>query len=547
MEFMDTGGPRTRVVLEGWVLKQSRHLKEWRPRWLILTEDANESYLRSFVQPSSSGLLPAHPTEAVTLSEAHVLMPTDALAASPARGSPFAVQVGGRVFCYACVSEAACSDKAAPDEAAARRWIEEVGKRCAHGLTARRSLYLSAGRWFRGVRGRAMSVHACTGASEEDCLRRIPSWLAIARAEAAAGALPTLEAIECGRGAPLSDAALAAIEIDVERCRPSSLPETSGDEIASEAVRRILRAWLVRSQTYDHSLGFVAAMAVHVLRVGRGDGAGFHPVSEVASDAFVLFGCLLSRLPPRLHDLASGAFRNETAALGLLLEVRLPHLFSRAAGPCAAREALPLLCLSWLLPVWSNGLPLSLTLAVWDVILTEESLASPDRATTHEDTSHGGCDVFGGAPIVKAAERGDGAELYGRGALFRTRDGGAGCLRVAVALCFLAEDDLEAELRQPSTSAHLDPATFCALLVRAVQPPSKTSVASYLLADVDVSLSDAADARALARGRASAAHPQEGQQAAAEEPWGEPTDLRFCEMHAHLSCVGDGVRVKSST
>lgn len=53
---------RNDIVKEGWLLKQSKFLKDWRRRWIVLTSQ----YLCSFRSPES---IHRTPTEALRLSD----------------------------------------------------------------------------------------------------------------------------------------------------------------------------------------------------------------------------------------------------------------------------------------------------------------------------------------------------------------------------------------------------------------------------------------------------------------------------------------------
>lgn len=53
---------RSEVVKEGWLLKQSRYLKDWRRRWIILTP----TYICSFRSPDTTY---QQPTEALRLAD----------------------------------------------------------------------------------------------------------------------------------------------------------------------------------------------------------------------------------------------------------------------------------------------------------------------------------------------------------------------------------------------------------------------------------------------------------------------------------------------
>ncbi|KAH0487552.1 MAG: uncharacterized protein KVP18_000465 [Porospora cf. gigantea A] len=89
---MDDLGPveinKADVIREGWLMKQSRFLRDWRRRWVVLTPE----YLLSFRSPSSD-YSAKHVTEFLKLNECSTVKSME-----DATGCKFRVDSRGRTF-----------------------------------------------------------------------------------------------------------------------------------------------------------------------------------------------------------------------------------------------------------------------------------------------------------------------------------------------------------------------------------------------------------------------------------------------------------------
>ena len=97
---------RDDIVKEGWLVKQSKHLKEWRRRWFVLTPQ----YFCSFKKQGEV----RNPTEAVRLRECSTVKSSDE---DTGKENSFRVDTPGRVFYL-------IADTAAEKEA----WIGHIGR-----------------------------------------------------------------------------------------------------------------------------------------------------------------------------------------------------------------------------------------------------------------------------------------------------------------------------------------------------------------------------------------------------------------------------------
>jgi hypothetical protein len=57
---------RDKIIKEGWLFKQSRYLKDWRRRWIIITP----SFICSFRSPDA---IHQQPTEALRLADCNTV------------------------------------------------------------------------------------------------------------------------------------------------------------------------------------------------------------------------------------------------------------------------------------------------------------------------------------------------------------------------------------------------------------------------------------------------------------------------------------------
>merc|ERR1719408_789588 len=97
---------RDDIIKEGWLVKQSKHLKEWRRRWFVLTPQ----YLCSF---KSQGEY-RNPTEAIRLRECTTVKSAEE---DTGKENSFRVDVVDRVF-YLIAEDA--TDK--------ESWIGSIGR-----------------------------------------------------------------------------------------------------------------------------------------------------------------------------------------------------------------------------------------------------------------------------------------------------------------------------------------------------------------------------------------------------------------------------------
>jgi hypothetical protein len=137
-----------------------------------------------------------------------------------------------------------------------------------------------------------------------------------------------------------------------------------------DSVRRVLQAWCALRPDigYCQGMNLLAGATVRVC----GD----------APDAFALYALLLSCLP------AAGVVV-EVGALWHLLATRSPHRFGKGAGAAAGplREAVGLVALQWLCPLWAGVLPLDQLIAAWGFTL---GLDGCDRSFTRGRGARGG-------------------------------------------------------------------------------------------------------------------------------------------------------------
>eukprot|EP00928_Gymnodinium_smaydae_P002992 TRINITY_DN11087_c0_g2_i1.p2 TRINITY_DN11087_c0_g2~~TRINITY_DN11087_c0_g2_i1.p2 ORF type:complete len:144 (+),score=24.68 TRINITY_DN11087_c0_g2_i1:64-432(+) len=78
---------REDIIKEGWLVKQSMHLKEWRRRWFVLTPQ----YLCSFKEQGQLH----KPTEAIRLRECSTVKSADE---DTGKDNSFRVDSPGRIF-----------------------------------------------------------------------------------------------------------------------------------------------------------------------------------------------------------------------------------------------------------------------------------------------------------------------------------------------------------------------------------------------------------------------------------------------------------------
>mmetsp|Transcript_87651 Transcript_87651/g.253139 ORF Transcript_87651/g.253139 Transcript_87651/m.253139 type:complete len:122 (+) Transcript_87651:93-458(+) len=98
---------RDDIIKEGWLIKQSKFLKEWRRRWFVLTPQ----YVCSF---KAQGEL-RNPTEAIRLRECSSVKSADA---DVGKENALRIDTPGRVFFL-------IADTAAERE----EWIGQIGRR----------------------------------------------------------------------------------------------------------------------------------------------------------------------------------------------------------------------------------------------------------------------------------------------------------------------------------------------------------------------------------------------------------------------------------
>merc|ERR1712137_1079498 len=97
---------RDDIVKEGWLVKQSKFMKEWRRRWVVLTRD----YLCSFKQQGEY----RNPSEAIRLRECSTVKSAEE---ETGKENSFRVDTPGRVFHL-------IADNATEKEA----WIGNIGR-----------------------------------------------------------------------------------------------------------------------------------------------------------------------------------------------------------------------------------------------------------------------------------------------------------------------------------------------------------------------------------------------------------------------------------
>ena len=94
------------IVMEGFMVKQSKHLKEWRQRWFVLTSQ----YLCSFKAEGDY----TNPTEYVRLAECSTVKSAED---STGKENSFCVQTAQRSFCLI-----------ARNAAEKEQWISRIGR-----------------------------------------------------------------------------------------------------------------------------------------------------------------------------------------------------------------------------------------------------------------------------------------------------------------------------------------------------------------------------------------------------------------------------------
>mmetsp|Transcript_55536 Transcript_55536/g.88160 ORF Transcript_55536/g.88160 Transcript_55536/m.88160 type:complete len:120 (+) Transcript_55536:75-434(+) len=94
------------IVMEGFMVKQSKHLKEWRQRWFVLTSQ----YLCSFKAEGDY----TNPTENLRLAECSTVRSAED---STGKENSFCVQTAQRSFCLI-----------ARNVAEKEQWISRIGR-----------------------------------------------------------------------------------------------------------------------------------------------------------------------------------------------------------------------------------------------------------------------------------------------------------------------------------------------------------------------------------------------------------------------------------
>jgi hypothetical protein len=94
------------IVMEGFMVKQSKHLKEWRQRWYVLTSQ----YLCSYKAEGDY----TNPTEYVRLAESSTVRSAED---STGKENSFCVQTAQRSFCLI-----------ARNAAEKEQWISRIGR-----------------------------------------------------------------------------------------------------------------------------------------------------------------------------------------------------------------------------------------------------------------------------------------------------------------------------------------------------------------------------------------------------------------------------------
>jgi hypothetical protein len=177
-------------------------------------------------------------------------------------------------------------------------------------------------------------------------------WLALAARTVLSNATPFHVASLRAPKAPDVD----EIRTDLDRsgCAAFGVP----DDLAAahrDSVRRVLQAWCALRPDIGYCQG-MNLLAGATVRVCGG-----------APDAFALYALLLSSLP------AAGVVV-EVGALWHLLMTRWPRRFGKRAGAAAGplREAVGLVALQWLCPLWAGVLPVGQLVAAWSFLLGED-------------------------------------------------------------------------------------------------------------------------------------------------------------------------------
>ena len=103
------------IAMEGFMVKQSKHLKEWRQRWFVLTSQ----YLCSFKAEGDY----TNPTEYVRLAECSTVRSAED---STGKENSFCVQTAQRFFLLDCTKRGREGTMDQPD------WPADGSKGCAH-------------------------------------------------------------------------------------------------------------------------------------------------------------------------------------------------------------------------------------------------------------------------------------------------------------------------------------------------------------------------------------------------------------------------------
>jgi len=209
------------------------------------------------------------------------------------------------------------------------------------------------------------------------------------------------------RAAPFESASLHTptppagdeIRTDLDRSGAATLGIRGCNHVAShrEGVRSVLQAWCALRPDIGYCQGMNILAGATVCVAGN------------APDGFALYALLLSRLP-------AGGVVLEVGALWHLLTTRAPKRFgrrSKAAAPL--REAVGLVALQWLCPLWAGVFPLSRLVSAWAIALGDDSM--------------GGAAVAAGGPSPESATRRLGGTASGAGWSLS-----GGNLRIALAL-----------------------------------------------------------------------------------------------------------------
>ncbi|EZG55329.1 PH domain protein [Gregarina niphandrodes] len=99
------------IIKQGWLLKQSRYIQDWRRRWIVLTDKSIDSY------KNPAAVISNQPTESLPLSQCSTVKSVEGLTYKHA----FRVDTPERVFLLVGASVA---EKEA--------WIGAIGKQMIH-------------------------------------------------------------------------------------------------------------------------------------------------------------------------------------------------------------------------------------------------------------------------------------------------------------------------------------------------------------------------------------------------------------------------------